>query len=240
MFTLELAKLRINVINQYPLVEEMCKEYLSDGCPQFSVETTKELLAAERSSADEDFSDGYLETLSVYRRIGDLLPLWEGIIFHGAVIEYKGAAYAFTAKSGTGKTTHITHWRKAFGKEVLPVNGDKPILRFIDGALFACGTPWAGKEGLQRNVCVPLKGICFLSRGETNVISPISPSDALERMLSQVYLPRKRTVAGKALSVVEKILTDTPLWEMACTNSVDAALVAMEAMVSPLTGGGNH
>lgn len=232
MFTVELAKLRINVTNKYPLVEEMCREYLSDGAPQFSVETTDALLAAERSSAEENFSDGYLETLSVYRQIGDLLPLWDGILFHGAIIEYKGGAYAFTAKSGTGKTTHITHWRKAFGKEVLPINGDKPILRFIDGALCACGTPWAGKEGLQRNVCVPLKGICFLSRGETNVISPISGKDALERMLSQVYLPKKRTAAVKALSVLDKILTDTPLWEMACTNSAEAALVAKETMVS--------
>jgi len=232
MFTVELAKLRINVTNKYPLVEEMCREYLSDGAPQFSVETTDALLAAERSSAEENFSDGYLETLSVYRQIGDLIPLWDGILFHGAVIEYKGGAYAFTAKSGTGKTTHITHWRKAFGKEVLPINGDKPILRFIDGALCACGTPWAGKEGLQRNACVPLKGICFLSRGEKNVISPISGKDALERMLSQIYLPKKRTAAVKALSVLDKILTDTPLWEMACTNSTEAALVAKEAMVS--------
>ena len=231
MFTVELAKLRIKVHNRYPLVEAMCKDYLSEGSPQFSVETTESLLETERASATEQYSDEYLETLSVYRQIGDLLPLWDGLIFHGAVIEYQGAAYAFTAKSGTGKTTHITHWRKVFGQEVLPINGDKPILRFIDGALCACGTPWAGKEGLQRNICVPLKSICFLKRGEENLISPLSPKEALEKMLSQVYLPRKRTAAVKALSVLDKILTDTPLWEMACTNSPEAALVAKAAMV---------
>ncbi|MBO7158301.1 MAG: hypothetical protein J6W31_06820 [Clostridia bacterium] len=231
MFTLEVAKLRIAVHNRFPMVEEMCRPYLSQGCPQFSVVTTEEGLAFERNASPEEYADDYLETLSVYREIGNLLPVWEGILFHGAVIEYKGAAYAFTAKSGTGKTTHITHWRRAFGEDVKPINGDKPILRYIDGALFACGTPWAGKEGLQRNVCVPLKGICFLSRGGENRISPVTPQEALERMLSQVYLPRKRSATVKALSVLEKILTDTPLWEMACTDSTDAALVAKDAMV---------
>lgn len=226
MFTVELAKLRIKVSNRFPLVEELCKEYLSDGAPQFSVETTDGLLKWEREHGTEEHSDEYLETLSVYRQIGNLLPFWDGILFHGAVIEYRGKAYAFTAKSGTGKTTHITYWRKAFGDEVKPVNGDKPILRFIDGALCACGTPWAGKEGLQRNVCVPLGGIFFLSRGEENRVAPISAGDALGKMLSQVYLPGKRTAAVKALAVLDKILTDTSLWEMACTNSIDAAYVA--------------
>ena len=237
MFTVELAKLRIKVHNRYSMVEEMCKGYLSDESPQFSVETTDELLQAERAAATEEYSDEYLETLSVYRQFGDLLPLWEGILFHGAVIEYEGKAYAFTAKSGTGKNTHITYWRKSFGDAVKAVNGDKPILRFIDGALCACGTPWAGKERLQRNVCVPLGGICFLSRGEENSVSPISAGDALEKMLSQVYLPRKRTSAAKALSVLDKILTDTPLWELSCTNSIDAAYVARDGIVGRETSG---
>lgn len=230
MFIMEMAKLRIAVHNRFPMVEDMCKSYIAEGFPQFSVETTNEGLQAERNSSPEEYSDEYLETLSVYRQIGNLLPVWDGILFHGAVIEYKGGAYAFTAKSGTGKTTHITHWKRAFGDDVQPVNGDKPILRYIDGALFACGTPWAGKEGLQRNVCVPLKGICFLSRGDENHISPLSPGSSLERMLSQVHLPQKRSSAIKALSLLDKILTDTPLWEMACTNSLEAALVAKDTM----------
>ena len=47
---------------------------------------------------------------------------------HGAVIEYEGNGYMFSADSGTGKTTHILLWRKFLGDKVKIVNGDKPFL----------------------------------------------------------------------------------------------------------------
>lgn len=232
MFTIKLADLTIGIDNRFSDIKTMCIPYLTaDAENAFTVQTTDEALKAERDATYGAYSDGYLETLAVYRQIGNCLPHWDGFIFHAAVIETEGKAYAFAAKSGTGKTTHISHWRRAFGSEVRIVNGDKPIFRYIDGVLYACGTPWAGKEGLQRNVCVPIGGICFLHRGETNRIRRIDCRQALPKALSQIYLPGEKLAAERTLFLLDKVLRDVPLWHLDCTDSIDAAVVAGKAMV---------
>lgn len=233
MFCIRIAELEVGIEHRFEDILRCCRAYLSDSKQtHISVCVTDETLAFERKTAGDAFSDGYLETLAVYRAIGEQLPLFDGFIFHSAVIELDGKAYAFAAKSGTGKSTHIRHWRSAFGHRVSPVNGDKPIFRYMDGVLHACGTPWAGKEGWQRNVCVPLSGICFLERGEVDRIAPISLKDALPKALSQIYLPADRTSAEQTLVLLDRALHETPLWYMQCTDNIHAAQVACDAMLA--------
>lgn len=114
---------------------------------------------------------------------------------HAAVLEYDGRAYAFTTSSGTGKSTHLLLWHRTLGNAVQAVNGDKPLLYASDAEVMACGTPWSGKEGWQRNVCVPLGGLCFISRGEKDVCRRIEPADVLERALRQLYVPSDASAA---------------------------------------------
>ncbi len=232
MFYIRIADLQIQIENRFEEIERLCRPYVvGEAQADIAVWTSDDALAFERRTAGEGFSDGYLETLAVYRAIGERLPLFDGFIFHSAVIEVDGKAYAFAAKSGTGKSTHIRHWKTAFGDRVSPVNGDKPIFRYMDGILYACGTPWAGKEGWQRNVCVPLAGICFLERGEADLITPLDARVSLSKTLSQIYLPSDRSAAEKTLLLLDRILREIPLWRLQCTDSVHAAYIAAESIL---------
>ncbi len=232
MFQINIAGLHIQIENRFDEILRLCGSYcVDDSRIDFAIRPSDAALEYERHAAGEGFSDGYLETLAVYRAIGEQLPHFDAFVFHSAVIEVDGLAYAFAAKSGTGKSTHIRHWKNAFGERVKIVNGDKPIFRFIDGRLYACGTPWAGKEGWQRNVCVPLAGICCIERGEQNVITPIKSAEALPKLLSQIYLPTDRTSAEKTLGMLDRILKEIPLWKLACTNHIQAAYVAANEML---------
>ena len=227
MFEINVASLQIQIDNRFDEISRLCHSYRVDnGRPDFAVSVSETALEHERNVAGEGFSDGYLETLGVYRAIGERLPHYDAFIFHSAVIEADGFAYAFAAKSGTGKSTHIRHWKKAFGERVNIVNGDKPIFRFINGKLYACGTPWAGKEGWQRNVIVPLAGICCLERGDRNTITPIKSIEALPKVLSQIYLPAEQASAEKTFRLLDRMLTEIPLWRLSCTDDIQAAYVA--------------
>ena len=131
---------------------------------------TPELVQAEREIASQPyFSDTYLTQLALLRQLAEKGPAVGRFLMHAAVLEYDGRAYAFTASSGTGKSTHLLLWHRTLGNAVQAVNGDKPLLYASDAEVMACGTPWSGKEGWQRNVCVPLGGLCFISRGEKDV-----------------------------------------------------------------------
>ena len=65
------------------------------------------------------YSDIYLETMAVYRKIEDKLLDYDTILFHGSAVAVDGVGYLFTAKSGTGKSTHTRLWREMLSEIVL-------------------------------------------------------------------------------------------------------------------------
>ena len=54
-------------------------------------------------------------------RIADKV-IYDTILFHGSVIAVDGEGYLFTAKSGTGKSTHARLWRETFGDRAVRVS----------------------------------------------------------------------------------------------------------------------
>ena len=149
---------------------------------------------------------------------------------HAAVISDGEHAFAFAAPSGTGKSTHIRLWHKAFGDSIFVVNGDKPILRLIDGVWWAYGTPWCGKEGWNTNVGMPLSAICFLARGEENAISRIPIASTIPLLMKQILIPQEPEEAKAQMQLLNLLVTKIPLYTMCCTISEDAARMAREAM----------
>ena len=151
---------------------------------------------------------------------------------HCAVIEYEGKGYAFAAKSGTGKSTHISLWQKRFGDAVHIINGDKPIMRFIDDHLYAYGTPWCGKEGFNMNSSVPLHAICFLERAETNAIHPIKADEAVMRIFHQILSPEDLETLDALFPLLDRTLREIPCYVLGCNISEEAAEVAYSGMVN--------
>lgn len=96
------------------------------GVPDLVVCTSQADIDRERDEAG--YSDAYLETLAVYRQIAEWAPTQALMLMHGAVVEFSGRAYMFTAPSGTGKSTHVRLWRKHLGDAVRIINGDKPLV----------------------------------------------------------------------------------------------------------------
>lgn len=231
LFTIKIADLNITIYNKYSFVENACAQYITDShlC-DFSVSVTEEELETERKISGIEFSVGYTESVCIYRNIALKLPEYNAFVIHCAAIEYDGEAYCFAAQSGVGKTTHIGLWRKVFGERVNIINGDKPIMRYLNNKLCVCGTPWSGKENLNSNIIIPLRGICFLQQSPNNSIIRLSPYEALGRLLKQVYLPQSPDLAAKTIEMVGNLLSQTPCWELKCNISAEAAMLAHKTM----------
>lgn len=176
------------------------------------------------------FSDAYLETLAVYRKIADYLLSCDTLLFHGSVIAVDGEGYLFTAKSGTGKSTHTRLWREYFGERAVMVNDDKPLLHITDSGVTAYGTPWDGKHRLSTNIAVPLKGICILTRDTTNHIEQAEPHAAYPMIVQQTN--RSLTVDGmkQTLSLIDSMLNVVPVYRLGCNMDIEAARMAYEGM----------
>ena len=230
MFTVKIADLAIGIENRFSYVEDISKDYLTKDEPLFTLSASDADIEYEKTLSEDNFPDGVYESTSIYRKMAEKLVEYDAFIFHGAVIEYKGRAYLFTAKSGVGKTTHIKLWRERFGKEVSVLNGDKPVLRIINGEVFASGTPWRGKEGFGKPGMLHLSGIAFLERGDVNEAYPVECDGFIMKFATQAYIPRGAGTA-KALTLFDRVLTKVPLIALKCNMNPDAADVARKAFL---------
>ena len=176
------------------------------------------------------FSDAYLETLAVYRKIADHLLFCDTLLFHGSVIAVDGEGYLFTAKSGTGKSTHTRLWREYFGEHAVMVNDDKPLLHITDSGVTAYGTPWDGKHRLSTNIAVPLKGICILTRDITNHIEPVEPHAVYPLIVQQTNRSLSADGMKQTLSLIDRMLNAVPVYRLGCNMDIEAARVAYEGM----------
>ena len=233
MFYIRIAELNICIDNKYDYVFRLCGGYIVDAVddPDLTVKVTDEEIEREMSIAETSVTPGYCEGICIYRVICRQLPLKFGAyLFHSAIIEYQGRGYAFSAKSGTGKSTHISLWRKRFGADVHVVNGDKPIMRFIDGKLYAYGTPWCGKEGWQSNTSVELKALCFIERSVDNRIRKIGPDEAVMLMFHQILTPDDLETVDALFPLLDKTLREIPCYLLGCNISEEAAEIAYNGM----------
>ncbi|MBE7012391.1 MAG: hypothetical protein E7415_06935 [Ruminococcaceae bacterium] len=225
MFNLKLADLNILVENKFPYVEKMCKNYITDEAKSdFSVSVSKEEILREKT--EECGDPGYLESLAVYRKIAEKIIEFDGFLLHGVVLETGGEGVAFCAKSGTGKSTHAALWLKYLGDKCSVVNGDKPLIRIKDGKAVAYGTPWCGKEGINNNTSVVLKGVCILQRGIENKIEKIEKNKVLPYLTTQIYVPKNGMKMIKTLDLVDAFVKGTDFYLLKCNMDISAAEVA--------------
>ena len=226
---IKVAGFVFEINNRYSYSEQFVTDYLTDEEPDCHISLDEEfLLKRQEKSPDKPLH--YLEFLEIYRVICDYITEIDGILIHGAVIEFDNNAYMFTAPSGTGKTTHIKQWKKLYGSRVKIVNGDKPIIRLIGDEFFAYGTPWCGKEHFNRNTKVPLRGIVVLTRSDENFIELVPPSEFNQFLLKQLYMPKKISAKLKTLDIADKLFEKVPLYRLGCNISTEAARVACEGI----------
>ena len=228
MLLIEIAGLNVGLCTETPYILRCCAPFAAQGTPDFTVAATPEEIAAERELSG--CGAAVAEFACLYRQIAERLPDYDRFVLHGAAIQTGGSAYVFTAKSGTGKTTHIRLWRERYGEAVRIVNGDKPVIWRKDGLWYACGTPWCGKEGLTSRDCVPVAGLCLLERAATNRIQPASSQQIAEAIFHQIYRPKDTARLLRFLSLLDGFLSATPVWRMGCNMEVEAAELAHDAM----------
>ena len=243
-FTIEIAGLRAAVSSLFDSTRDYCRNYLTEGAPEISVVVTREDLAFEQDfllqEAREEgirpriFSDPFLERAAIQRKLAEALFDRGTLMLHGSTVAVDGRAYLFTAKCGTGKSTHTRLWREVFGSRAVMVNDDKPFLVVGEQEVLACGSPWSGKHGLDNNITLPLGGICILHRGPENRIRPIPPEEALPMLRHQGYVPLAREKYADYLELTEKLAKTVPLWQMECNKNAEAAEVAHGAMSAEL------
>lgn len=235
MFNIKIAGMVVGIDNKYRHIEKLCEKYISnESNADFFVSASQDEIDTEIISSGKalgnNVSCGYAESICIYRKIARTLPRHDAFVFHASAVECDGKTYMFSARSGTGKSTHTNLWLEHFGDRARIINGDKPVLRLFDGKTYVCGTPWCGKEGFNSNDISPLHALCFLERGEKNEIRRIDVSEAVMRCITQILIPDNENEIDVFFPLLEKMLLETPAYVLRCNISDEAVTVAYNTM----------
>lgn len=193
--------------------------------------TVTEAEAASGMAQSTLCEDDVRYMISGMRFYFELLP-FGGFMLHSSGVAVDGAAYLFSGPSGVGKSTHTGNWLKLFGERAYILNDDKPAIKLNGDRFFAYGTPWSGKHDISRNEGLPLAGIAFLERGETNSIERIPSVEAAGLLLSQTVRHIRMERMNILLELIDKLIAKVPIYRLRCTADVSAAALSYQVMRS--------
>jgi len=144
-----------------------------------------------------------------------------GFAIHASSIVHEDFGIAFSAESGTGKSTHTGLWIKNYpGTYIL--NDDAPALRLKDGKWYMYGTPWAGTTGINVNVGVPVKALVFLERSEHNTIRDCSTPESIRRIFEAIIHPMSDEVTNLVFASVSSFISSSRICVLGCNISDEA------------------
>ena len=233
MVQIELAGIPIRLDNRFPELEVLCRDYLTDRVPVISLAVAQEEIEEERSKQADIFSDGYLETICLYRKLALEMLQHNIFLMHASVIDVDGEGYAFLAHSGTGKTTQTRLWLEYFGNHARVINGDKPLIRAVPAGtgweFVAFGTPWCGKEGMGCNASVPLKALFLLERATVPTCEPADQEYSIDGLFHQLLMPEKPEQMMRLLDMVDKLVETVPCYRLRCDMTEDSVMAAYGA-----------
>ncbi len=145
-----------------------------------------------------------------------------GIMLHSSAINFNGRGIAFSAKSGTGKSTHTAFWVEKFKDNCVILNDDKPVIKKENGSYYIYGTPWSGKSDINLNAKAPLYAIVLLERGEKDEISLCDKNVALKKILESTVHPKNLELFNSMLEIIEDILKNVKIYSLKCTKNVSS------------------
>lgn len=141
---------------------------------------------------------------------------YDTLMLHASLVRQNGYGYAFIAKSGTGKSTHVSLWlRHLKGCDLM--NDDNPILRIIGGKVYIFGSPWSGKTPCYRNVKAPLGAITRIDRAEENSVEKLSPVAAFASLLPACSSMKwDKAIYDRICATITKVIESIGIYTLHC------------------------
>jgi len=158
-----------------------------------------------------------------------LLPHHRGVLLHTAGISRGDSAVILPGRSGAGKSTLMNLLANANG--LAGLSDDRVVVREIEGALRAFGTPWAGTEPVVSRNSAELRAVAFLHQAPETRLRPIEPREALGQLLQTASIPWfDAESTTRSLAVCDALLERVPLYELHFRKDEEVAKVVCEIL----------
>ncbi len=150
-----------------------------------------------------------------YLAFEDVLVNHQGFILHSSFISWQNNGILFTAPSGTGKSTQADLWKKYEDADIY--NGDRTIIRKIEGKYYGFGSPYAGSSGIYRNESAPIKAIVVIEQGPDNVIRRLHGREAFLPLFRETLMNTwNKEYMEKMTDLLMDVACQIPVYHLSC------------------------
>ena len=156
-----------------------------------------------------------------YLAFENVLISHQGFILHSSFISWQNNGILFTAPSGTGKSTQADLWKKYEDADIY--NGDRTIIRKIEGKYYGFGSPYAGSSGIYRNESAPIKAIVVIDQGPDNVIRRLRGREAFLPLFRETLMNTwNKEYMEKMTDLLMDAACQIPIYHLSCRPDQDA------------------
>lgn len=156
-----------------------------------------------------------------YMAFENPLLYYQAFILHSSFISWQNNGILFTAPSGTGKSTQADLWKKYEDADIY--NGDRTIIRKIDGKYYGFGSPYAGSSGIYRNEAAPIKAIVVIEQGPDNVIRRLHGREAFLPLFRETLMNTwNKEYMEKMTDLLMDAACQIPVYHLSCRPDQDA------------------
>lgn len=151
---------------------------------------------------------------------------------HSSVVVCDGKAVLCLGESGTGKSTHTRLWLNHIpGTHLL--NDDSPIVRYADGEVKVCGSPWSGKTDCYRQESYPIAAFLRLEQRKENTIRRLDVMESFSALQPSCppALAREERCMDALVDFISKVLERVPVYRMGCLPDADAARLSHKTIM---------
>lgn len=160
-----------------------------------------------------------------------MLTALGAVSLHSSFITHSGQAILFSAPSGTGKSTQAALWERYAGAE--QINGDRSVIRCVDGVWTAFGFPFAGSSGIYKNKSAPIRAIVVLRQAPENAIERLGASEAFRLLYSETAIQRWNTQGhAAAVDLLIRLSAAVPVYRLCCTPDERAVQLLQQTLSS--------
>ncbi len=139
----------------------------------------------------------------------------QAVELHGCgIVNSDGTGNLFVGHSGAGKSTTTRLWTSCEDVEVL--SDDRIIVRREASEIVMYGTPWHGEAAFASPGSAPLSRIFVLEHGRGNVVTRLSPGQAVAELFARSFVPfHRHEYVNSALEFLQDVVSHVPCYRYA-------------------------
>lgn len=138
----------------------------------------------------------------------------KAIELHSCGMIADGVGNLFVGHSGAGKSTTSRLWASQPNVQIL--SDDRIILREHGEQIFMHGTPWHGEAAFALPASNPLARILVIEHGHGNVLTRLSPSQAVAELFARSFVPfHRHEYLESALEFLQAVAETVPVYRYA-------------------------